>query len=79
MGITMNIVFSRHARRRMKLYKIPEHIVVSIVEEKGEITTGKNEFIKAVDGFKYPVKVVVRKEQSTVFVITAYLLKRGTP
>ena len=62
----------------MKHYNIPEHVVVGIVEEKGEIITGKNEFIKAVDGFKYPVKVVVRKEQTTVLVITAYLLKRGT-
>ena len=75
----MNIVFSRHARRLMKLYKIPKHIVVGIVEETGDIPTGKNEFVKAVDGFKYPVKVVVRKEQTTVLVITAYLLKRGTP
>ena len=63
----------------MKLYKIPEHVVVGIIEEIDDILTGKNEFIKTVDGFNYPVKVIVRKEKTTVFVITAYLLKRGTP
>ena len=66
MEITMNIIFSRHAQRRMKLYKIPEYVVVGIIDEKGFMPVGKNEFVKAIDGFDYPVKVVIRKEKTTV-------------
>jgi len=41
------------------------------------LSQGKHEIIKAVRGFKYPLKIVVYVERDTVTVITNYPLKKG--
>jgi len=72
----LEIKFSRHAKRRGKLYKIPEETVRKILEEK-ELVQGNQEIIEYVEGFKYPLKVVVSMEDDIITVITNYPLKKG--
>ncbi len=72
----MEIKFSRHAKRRGKLYEIPESTVLKVLEEK-ELTHGNHEIIEDVEGFKYPLKIVVTVEDDIIMVITNYPLKKG--
>ncbi len=71
----MKIRFSRHAKRRIKLYKIPEAVIKEILE--GVDTPGRQEIVRDIPGFALPVKVVFDLENDQCTVITAYLLKRG--
>lgn len=72
------VIFSRHARRRMKLYRISEEDIMAV------LTAGYREiypldrftYTKDISGFKYPLKVIVQKEGDTCTIITAYPLKR---
>ena len=72
----MEIEFSRHAKRRAKLYGIPESAILEILGRK-ELSQGILEFIESVEGFKYPLKIVVSKEDDIIRVVTNYPLKRG--
>jgi len=72
----VEIKFSRHAKRRGKLYKIPEVTILKILEGK-KITLGNQEIIENVAGFKYPLKIVVSVEDDIITVITTYPLKKG--
>jgi hypothetical protein len=72
----VKIDFSRHAKRRAKLYGIPESTVVDIITEE-DLTNGQHEIIKKIAGFKYPLKIVVYVENNSVKVITNYPLKKG--
>ena len=72
----MEIEFSRHAKRRAKLYVIPESAISSILNSMN-LNQGEHEIIKNIAGFKHPLKIVVSVEGDTVTVITNYPLKRG--
>lgn len=72
----MEIKFSRHAKRRGKLYKIPEETVRKILAGK-ELIRGNQEVIENVEGFKYPLKIAVSVEDDIITVITNYPLKKG--
>lgn len=72
----MKIKFSRHAKRRAKLYKIPESTILEILEGK-ELTQGIQEIIENVEGFKSPLKIVITVKDDMITVITNYLLKKG--
>ncbi|MEK6766400.1 MAG: hypothetical protein AABY49_09290 [Planctomycetota bacterium] len=72
----MRIKFSRHAKRRAKLYKIPESMVEKILEGL-DLTDGEHEIIRNVSGFKYPIKIVFAVENDIMTVITNYPLKKG--
>lgn len=72
----MIVKFSRHAKRRAKLYRIPESMVEKILADS-DLSNGEHEIIKNVSGFKYPIKIVVAVENDIVTVITNYLLKKG--
>ena len=72
----MRIKFSRHAKRRAKLYKIPETMVEKILEGLG-LTDGEHEIIRNVSGFKYPIKIVFAVENDIMTVNTNYPLKKG--
>jgi hypothetical protein len=72
----MKITFSRHAKRRAKLYEIPESIITGILTNIN-LHQGEQEIIKDVEGFKYPLKIVVSVEKDLTTVITNYLLKKG--
>ena len=72
----MIIKFSRHAKRRAKLYQIPESIVENILSDL-DLSDGEHDLIRTVSGFKYPIKIVVSVETDIITVITNYPLKKG--
>lgn len=72
----MKIKFSRHAKRRASLYKIPESIISTILIGMN-LRQGEHEIIQDVAGFQYPLKIVVSVAGETATVITNYPLKKG--
>lgn len=72
----MEIKFSRHAKRRAKLYEISETTITDILTNMN-LHQGDHEIIKHVPGFQYPVKMVVSVEEGLITVITNYPLKKG--
>ena len=72
----MIINFSRNAKRRAKLYDIPELTIEEILIDL-DLHDGEHELIKDILGFKYPIKIVVSVERNIMTVITNYPLKKG--
>ncbi len=72
----MIIKFSRHAKRRAKLYKIPENVIRKILEAT-DLDEGEYELVKDISGFKFPIKIVVVVEEDVATVGTNYPLKKG--
>ena len=72
----MIVNFSRHAKRRAKLYELPESTIEKILADS-DLSDGEHELIRNVSGFKYPIKIVVAVEKNIMTVITNYPLKRG--
>jgi len=72
----MEIKFSRHAKRRAKLYGISESTVIDILRNMN-LHQGEHEIIKPISGFKYPLKIVVSVEEDLITVVTNYPLKKG--
>ncbi len=72
----MKIEFSRHAERRAKLYRISRTTIESILSSS-DLEDGEHELIRDINGFKYPIKIVVAVEKDVRTVITNYPLKRG--
>ncbi len=72
----MIIKFSRHAKRRAKLYKISQSTIEDILSTL-DLADGEHEIIREVSGFQYPLKVVMSVESDTITVITNYPLKKG--
>ena len=72
----MKIKFSRHAKRRASLYKIPAPIISAILTDMN-LSQGVHEIIRDVAGFRYPLKIVVSVAGGTATVITNYPLKKG--
>jgi len=71
----MKIKWSRHAKRRAKLYKIPKREIVKILIKR-RFDQGRNTIIEQINGIKYPIKVVVSVEEDLITVITSYPLKK---
>ncbi len=71
----MDVIFSRHAKRRAKLYEISESTITAILARMN-LHQGEHEIIKNVSGFKYPLKIVVSVEKDTITVITNYPVKK---
>jgi len=65
----MKIKFSRHAKRRAKLYGIPETMISDSLTHLN-LHQGEHEIIKNVSGFKYPLKIVVSVEKDLTTVKT---------
>jgi len=72
----VEIKFSRHAKRRAKLYKIPESTILRILEGR-DFNQRNQEIIENVEGFKYPLKIVVAVAYDKITVKTNYPLKKG--
>jgi hypothetical protein len=72
----VEIKFSRNAKRRTKLYKIPESAILKVLEGK-KLTHGNQEVMENIEGFNYPLKIVVLVKDDIITVITNYLLKKG--
>ena len=71
----MKIRFSRHAKRRAKLYKIQESTITNILNSI-DLPQGEHEIIKDVKGLTYPLQIVVYVEDDIITVITNYPLKK---
>ena len=69
------IRFSRHAKQRIRLYRIPESVIAEIINEK-DFPAGHYELVKNAEGFSLPIKTVFEVADDSVTVITAYPLKR---
>jgi hypothetical protein len=81
----LTIVFSRHAQRRMRLYRIQPDDVKAVIYaalDAGDAVGAKHEIVSHQMAGKYghPLKVVFVREGDTLTVITAYpLRKEHTP
>ncbi|MCX5637401.1 MAG: hypothetical protein NTX52_06880 [Planctomycetota bacterium] len=73
----MKIKFSRHAKRRAKLYNISESIILRVFGNKDLSHQGMSEIVENVEGFKYPLKIVVAVEDDVITIVTNYPLKKG--
>jgi hypothetical protein len=71
----MEIRFSRHAKRRAKLYGIPESVIEQIIAN-ASLAEGENEIINSAPGFKFPLKIVAVLADGTATVVTSYPLKK---
>lgn len=72
----MKIVFSRHAKRRAKLYNIEESTISNILMRK-HLSQGEQVIVQDTRGMQYPLKIVVSVENDTATVISSYPLKKG--
>jgi hypothetical protein len=72
----MEIKFSRHAKRRAKLYKIPQDVITEKLKNLGFLE-GKHEILQDIEGFEYPIKIVVVAEKDILTIITNYPYKKG--
>jgi hypothetical protein len=72
----MKIKFSRHAKRRARLYGISKSVIESILLSMN-LNQGNHEIIKKVVGFKYPIKILCDLDKEDFTVITCYPLKKG--
>jgi hypothetical protein len=72
----MIIQFSRHAKRRAKLYNIPESTIEQILNGLA-LPEGEHEITREIKGFQYPIKIVVSVKDAILIVVTNYPLKKG--
>ena len=72
----MIVEFSRHARRRAKLYRIPEAAARKKLDGT-DLREGEHELIEDIYGFEFSIKIVVAVEEDVATVITNYPLKKG--
>jgi hypothetical protein len=72
----MDIKFSRHAKRRAKLYGISETTITDVLRNMN-VHQGEHVIIKGVHGCKYPLKIVVSVKEDLITVVTNYPLKKG--
>ena len=71
----MEIKFSRHAKRRARLYGVSESAVSAILEGMN-LAQGEHGIIKDI-GQKYPLKILVSVKKDSLSVVTIYPLKKG--
>lgn len=72
----MKIIFSRHAKRRLKLYNIPQSLILTLLSNEDFLHRGKQEIVKHVPNSALPIKVVFDVQDDTITVISAYPLKK---
>jgi hypothetical protein len=72
----VKVKFSRHAKRRAKLYEIPESTVEKMLANL-DLSDGEHELIRDIAGFRYPIKIVVSIDNDIMTVATNYPLKKG--
>jgi len=77
----MDFYFSRHAKGRAKLYNIALEDIVEILDNLDVDYFEEGQNIEIVDSrflnkYKYPLKIVLKKEESKLIIITKYPLKR---
>jgi hypothetical protein len=78
----MALRFSRHAKRRMALYRIQQIDIENSIKQRmksEKLIFGKHEFIDEglKEKYRLPIKIVVDIDKNAITVITAYPLKKG--
>jgi hypothetical protein len=71
----VKVKFTRHAKRRTKLYQISEDNITKILLEK-DFLPGQHEIVRKTDFHPYPIKIIFSKEYDILTVISAYPLKK---
>ena len=71
----MKIKFSRHAKRKSKLYKISLSVIKNILKNKKCLLENMKLQKKQKDK-KFPIKIVINVENDITIVITNYPLKK---
>jgi hypothetical protein len=74
-----DIKFSRHSKRRMKLYGISEEDVLNVLRNGRKETSGDGKIFFLHDineKFKYPVKVITVQGDKAFVIVSAYPLKK---
>ena len=79
MGLT--ITFSRHALRRMQLYKVEESDVVETINStiaEEQVSGKKREIVnkELAKKYRFPLKVIFAQENDKILVITVYPLRK---
>lgn len=74
----MEIEFSRHAKRRMRLYGITKKEVKLVIEKSQKEDQSEERITYRIGKrFKYPIRVIALKKEYSFLVITVYPLKKG--
>jgi len=74
----MNLILSRHAKRRMKLYSIEESDIQFLLNTYAiNSKVGRQDIVAKLEKFSYPIKVIFEVKENTIQLITCYLLKRA--
>ncbi len=71
----MKIKYSRHAKRRAKLYRVSLADIENLLKSS-KLIQGKQEIVKFIEGYTLPIKVIVDKENDIITIITVYPLKK---
>ncbi len=74
-----DIKFSRHSKRRMKLYGISEEDVLNVLRNGRKETSGDGKIFFLHDineKFKYPIKVITVQGDKAFVIVSAYPLKK---
>jgi hypothetical protein len=74
-----DIKFSRHSKRRMKLYGISEEDVLNVLRNSRKETSGDGKIFFLHDineKFKYPIKVITVQGDKAFVIVSAYPLKK---
>lgn len=73
------IKYTRHAKRRRKLYNISESEIREVIEhgEKIVVDEKRLEFVHKTETEKLPLKIVCKKVDNDYLIITCYPLKKG--
>ena len=73
----MIIKYSRHAKRRMKLYQITENNISEVIScgSLKATNSGNNWKLFQPHNFRFPLKVVYREEENCIIIVTCYPLK----
>lgn len=74
--MSMQIRFSRHARRRAKLYALPEDELRKRLE-LSPLPGGRHEITISIPSITLPVRLIVDINSDIITVISNYPLKKG--
>ena len=72
----MKIIFSRHAKRRVKLYKISERWLESEIISK-HLSIGQHTIIEDSPDHALPIKTICYAYEKEIVIVTSYPLKKG--
>ena len=78
----IEIKFSRHSKRRMKLYDIDENDIINAINNyflNNKLFYGKYDIMdKSLSAkYTYPVKIIFSVENEKIVVVSGFPIKRG--